>query len=173
MRWGGALAADDSRGAALLTRPLTRLLLLPTAGAAAVAHPYTLDFTGAAEGSAMFGGLGAGLMAKLSDPAYNISMENHMWAAWGEHALGSTGACLGERAAGDALWGASAAQAPCTACRRCARPAAAQPACMRSVGGFHTGSSFTSHRFGLPPAHYDKYPELRESFHLLSTSKDR
>lgn len=30
-----------------------------------------------------------------------------------------------------------------------------------------------NHMFGLPPAHYDKWPILRDSFHMLSTSKDR
>jgi len=28
-------------------------------------------------------------------------------------------------------------------------------------------------RFGLPPPHYDRWPALREGFHMLSTSKDR
>lgn len=46
-----------------------------------MAHASTLDFTEAAGGSAMLGGLGGELMAKLGDPAYNISMENHMRVA--------------------------------------------------------------------------------------------
>lgn len=28
-------------------------------------------------------------------------------------------------------------------------------------------------RFGLPPAHYNKWPALRDNFNLLTTSKDR
>jgi hypothetical protein len=28
-------------------------------------------------------------------------------------------------------------------------------------------------RFGLPPAHYDKWPALRDNFNMVSTSKDR
>ena len=28
-------------------------------------------------------------------------------------------------------------------------------------------------RFGLPPAHYDKWPALRDNFIMVSTSKDR
>ena len=27
--------------------------------------------------------------------------------------------------------------------------------------------------FGLPPAHYDKWPLLRQNFNMVSTSKDR
>lgn len=30
-----------------------------------------------------------------------------------------------------------------------------------------------NHEFGLPPAHYELWPELTEAFHILTTSKDR
>ena len=33
--------------------------------------------------------------------------------------------------------------------------------------------SMENHMFGLPPAHYEKWPALRENYHLLTTSKDR
>lgn len=33
--------------------------------------------------------------------------------------------------------------------------------------------SMENHMFGLPPPHYEKWPALRDGFHLLTTSKDR
>lgn len=33
--------------------------------------------------------------------------------------------------------------------------------------------SMENHMFGLPPAHYDRWPALRQHFHMLTTSKDR
>lgn len=30
-----------------------------------------------------------------------------------------------------------------------------------------------NHMFGLPPAHYQKWPVLEETFDVLTTSKDR
>ncbi|PSC69860.1 gamma-glutamyl hydrolase [Micractinium conductrix] len=33
--------------------------------------------------------------------------------------------------------------------------------------------SMENHMFGLPPAHYDTWPALRQNFHMLTTSKDR
>lgn len=33
--------------------------------------------------------------------------------------------------------------------------------------------SMENHMFGLPPAHYDRWPALRDNFNLLTTSKDR
>lgn len=70
-----------------------------------VAHASTLDFAPGVKDSAMFSHMDEDLFSKLSDPAHNISMENHM--------------------------------------------------------------------FGLPPSHYSQWPVLKESFNILSTSKDR
>lgn len=47
------------------------------------------------------------------------------------------------------------------------RPSASLQADRSGVG------ALPCRRFGLPPAHYDRYPELRAGFHMLSTSKDR
>lgn len=33
--------------------------------------------------------------------------------------------------------------------------------------------AFQNHEYGIPPSHYDKWPILRESFNILSTSVDR
>jgi gamma-glutamyl hydrolase len=70
-----------------------------------VAHATTLQFTPAAAGSAMYGGMDADLVAALGDPSMNASLENHM--------------------------------------------------------------------FGLPPAHYDRWPVLRDTFSLVTTAVDR
>lgn len=44
-----------------------------------VAHASTLEFSDAANNSAMFGSMSPDLVKKLGDPAYNIALENHMF----------------------------------------------------------------------------------------------
>ena len=44
---------------------------------------------------------------------------------------------------------------------------------MSQLGDPAYNIAMENHMFGLPPAHYDKWPALRDNFDMLSTSKDR
>ncbi|EFN55359.1 hypothetical protein CHLNCDRAFT_52559 [Chlorella variabilis] len=44
---------------------------------------------------------------------------------------------------------------------------------IEKLGDSQYNISMENHMFGLPPAHYDKWPLLRQNFNMVSTSKDR
>lgn len=54
----------------------------------------------------------------------------------------------------------------------CAGPVATTQSCFASPPPA-LPLAVENHMFGLPPAHYDKWPALRDNFHMLTTSKDR
>jgi hypothetical protein len=159
-----------------------------TAAPSAVAHPYTLDFTEAAAGSSMFAGLAPELVTKLGDDRYNISMVGGWVGGWVGGGVGGgvdgeqmsipwrgTG---GERAPEDKIseqpWLEDGAVAwPIWPGLELSGYPLPFPAAHAPTTRRPPSLSQENHMFGLPPAHYDRWPALRSSFDLLSTSKDR
>ena len=54
-----------------------------------------------------------------------------------------------------------------------ARARAAQPELVEKLQDPAQNISMENHEFGLPPAHYARWPILNETYDVLSTSKDR
>jgi hypothetical protein len=48
-----------------------------------------------------------------------------------------------------------------------------QPDLVEQIQNDKANIIMENHEFGMPPAHYDVWPELRENFDILTTTKDR
>ena len=52
-------------------------------------------------------------------------------------------------------------------------PAEMQPDLVEQLQNPAANIAMENHEFGLPPAHYEIWPDLADAFHILTTSRDR